>query len=143
MKIHQKITTVIVFVLLFIGCSTTGHVKEDSVGSPDTEGSKTVSVSAFTCPDPLMARDVQNAIIGSLLESYTVTTDAGAGIVINGDIILSYQHNISEIKATVIKNRKTAEAITLTSTEAALSSDASPEAMGRKMGNKIREILSR
>ncbi|MBI5665301.1 MAG: hypothetical protein HZC49_09520 [Nitrospirae bacterium] len=140
MKINRT-AAAILFTMLFIGCAATAR---DQGGSRELQ---TVSVSSFTCANPLIAQDVRNAIIGSLLDAYSVTTGEGAGVVIKGAIILagdtSSDSNISEIKATVLRGGKIMGAVTLTRAEAALSSDASPEAMGKKIGTKIREILSR
>jgi hypothetical protein len=151
MKIIQTIAAMILSGLIFIGCSATGRVQENGGSSLKSHEQKSVSVSLFTCSNPGTAQDVQNAIIGSLLDSYSVTTGGEAGVVINGAIILtgdavspeSSESNISAIKATVLINNKIAESVTLTRADAALSSDTSPEAMGRKLGMKIKDILSR
>ncbi|MEW6602342.1 MAG: hypothetical protein AB1499_15325, partial [Nitrospirota bacterium] len=69
---------VILLAILFISCSTSGQINQKNSAPAEAGGHKTISVSAFTCPDPLVARSVQNAIIGSLLESLSVTVGGKA-----------------------------------------------------------------
>jgi membrane-associated protease RseP (regulator of RpoE activity) len=143
----------IFFIVLLVGCATTGSIQTDTGKLQKLDDVKTVSVLTFTCSDPGIAHNVRNMIIESLLTHYSVATGGEADVVINGTITLSNDpvstasagqaaDYVSGISAQIIKNNKilTSSAVTQVVTDS--STPDSPDVMGRKIGTKIKEILS-
>ena len=149
----KTILTMIFFTVLLVGCAATGSVKTDTNELQQSNDIKTVSVSTFICQDHVIANNVRNMIIQSLLTSYSVVIGDEADVIIKGRIILSDDQfstappgsevrYISEINAQIINNNKTLDSAIITQVKAGSSTYDSPEAMGRKAGEKILEMLS-
>ncbi len=143
---------------LLAGCASKGEMQKIESTMPAKEVNA-VSVMTFACPDALIAHNVRNAIINSLLGNYSVAIGKNADVVIKGSIKLlqdngssgnddaasgaSSGSNISEINAEIVKNETVIESFVITKSESGTSSTDSPEDMGKKTGAKIKEILSK
>jgi hypothetical protein len=140
---NMRMSILLLCCYLFIGCATQDNARMKKESSPELKDVQTISVSPFTCSDPSIARDVQNSLIGVLLDSYSVTLGPEADVVLRGTIILSSDNSVSEIKAHIMKNGKMIDSVIVTPSETDSSSSSSAEMMGRKTGKKVKEILSR
>ncbi len=105
----------------------------------------TVSVFTFRCPDPVIADNVRNTIIGSLLTDYSIVIGDEADIIIKGTIVLpdaSQKSYISEINVQVIKNNRVLDTAVINQDRTGSSTPDSPEVMGGKAGAEIKKMLS-
>jgi len=146
-----KIMLLIIFIVsFFVGCSTTGSITNDTKKSKDI---KMVSVLNFKCTDPVIANNIRNTVIDSLLTHYSVVIGNEADVVINGTIILSSDQvantsagssvdYISEISAQIINNNKVLDSATVSQVRTNSSTPDPTEVMGRKIGEKIKNVLS-
>ena len=144
--------TMVFLISLFIGCSTTGSTKNDTDTFKELNEIKMVSVLQFICSDPVIANNVRNMIIESLLTHYSVVTDDKADVVIKGTITLSSDHvanaapgsavgYISEIRAQIIKNSEILDSAVITQAGTHSSTPDPSEVMGRKIGEEIKKAL--
>lgn len=146
-----KIMLLIIFIVSFLaGCSTTGSITNDTKKSNDI---KMVSVLKFICTDPVIADNIRNTIIDTLLTHYSVVIGNEADVVIKGTIILSSDQvanasagsnvdYISEIHAQIIKNNKILDSATVSQVSTKSTTPDPTEVMGRKIGEKIKTVLS-
>jgi hypothetical protein len=145
-----KAAVLMIFFISFLaGCSTTGSLPTDTKELQKSNDIKTVSVLTFTCSSPVIARDVRNVIIESLLSGYSVVIGDNADVVIRGDIILSgdqvstaSEGYVSEMRAQIIENSRILDSIVVTQVGPGSSTPEDADVMGRKMGKKIKESLS-
>jgi hypothetical protein len=152
MQRTKTILTIIFFAVLLVGCSTS-NIKTDTDKLRKSHDIKMVSVLAFTCPDPVIANNVRNTIIESLLTHYSVVIGDKADVIIKGSISLANDQvstassvpsvdYVSEIRAQIIKNNKVMDSVIVSQASTYSPNPYSSEVMGRKIGEKIKKILS-
>ena len=153
MQRTKTILTIIFLISLFVGCSTTSSIKTDKNKLQELNDTKMVSLLRFICSDPVIANNIHNIIIESLLKHYSVVIGDETDVVIKGTITLSNDQvstaspgstvsYISEISAQIIKNNKILDSIIVTQVSTNSSTPDPPEVMGREIGEKIKKALS-
>ncbi len=137
MKISGTMLIVFIFIFAVLGCAA----KQKTTMGPSSVQSgnniKTVSVETFKCSDPLIAQNMKNKIVESLLADYSVVIGDRADVTIVGTVTLKNKI-VSEIKAEIRSGNEVLTAVSVGQS----STDNSSEAMGMKMGEKLRNYLS-
>ena len=140
---YQRLAVLVVFILLLAGCAGTGQISKGT--SSKYRNVQTISIFTFTCSDPFIAEEVKNGIIEELLGSYTVILGEGADISIKGSISLTPSasgNSVSEIKAQILRNNMVTDSLSLLQSGGNGGAAGSPEAMGKKIGVNIHNMLS-
>jgi hypothetical protein len=140
---YQRLGVLIVSIVWLAGCAGTGALSKGSSGK--YRNVQTVSVSTFACSDPRIAEEVKNGIIEELLGSYTVILGEGADVSIKGSISLTSSPSgnaVSEIKAEILRDNRVTDSLSLLQSGGNGGAPASPEAMGKKIGASIHNMLS-
>ncbi len=129
---------ILVVAFVLTGCTTPQGTKLDADDFNEVGNVMTVSVATFTCSDPLIAQDLKNKIVESLLSHYSVIIGDNADVFITGEVTLR-NNIVSEVKADILKDRDVLSTVSVAQSGAQHSS----EVMGRKMGEKILGVLSK
>ncbi len=153
MQIKKTMLTITFLIGLLAGCASTSSINTHTDKLQKVNDIQMVSVSSFTCSDPVIADNVRNVIIESLLAHYSVVIGAEADFVVKGAITLfgnqvsrtspkTAKGHVSEISAQIIKDNKILDSAIVTQVITDSSTPDTPEVMGSRMGEKIKEIIS-
>ncbi len=135
--LREKVSWVIVLMVFALaGCAAPPGTKLDAHDFNAVRNIKTVSVATFTCSDSLIAQELKNKIVESLLSHYSVIIGDNADLFITGEITLK-NNIVSEVKADILKDRDVLSTVSV----AQSGSQYSPGIMGKKMGEKILSVL--
>ncbi len=102
----------IVFIFIVAGCTAKQEVKMSSGNVQSGSNIKTVSVATFKCSDPLVAQDIKNKIVESLLADYSVVIGDEADVSVTGVITLM-QNSVAEVKAEIMRGNNVLTAISV------------------------------
>jgi hypothetical protein len=129
---------ILLFSCVLSGCASTQGTKMDADNFEEVKNVKTVSVAAFECSDPIIAQDVKNKLVESLLSRYSVVLGDNADVLITGAVTLK-NDIVSEVKADILKDQDVLATVSVTQS----GNLNSPGVMGKKMGEKILGVLSK
>lgn len=158
----KKIKTVfsVIVLMCLSGCAAKSSITTHN-NIEELRDVKRVSVSTFTCSDPIIAQDIRNIIVEELLNTnLNVIIGGEADVVIEGNVTLSgdqvisgnepvsasselARNYISGIDVQLIKNRKILIYTSIFQDTAHSRIPDPPEVIGRKMGARIKEMFSR
>lgn len=139
------------FVLLSAGCATQKSTVTQINNMKTLKDIKTVEIALFTCSNPVIAQNIRNKIIESLLTHYSISVGGDADAEIVGAIDLVKNHDlaskeigedediVSEVNAQIMINREIVTSVNVTQDNPGVPD--SSEVIGKKIGAKIREIL--
>jgi outer membrane lipoprotein SlyB len=129
---------ILLFAFVLSGCAATQGTKMDADNIKEVKNVKTVSVATFKCSDPIIAQDLKNKLVESLLSNYSVVIGDNADVLITGEVTLK-NNIVSKVKADILKDQDVLATVSV----AQSGGQNSPGVMGKKMGEKIMGVLSK